>query len=127
MSDESTSASTGPSDRNCEFEALVARREGDHYRLRLYVTGMTKRSVRAIANLNAILEQWLAGRYELEVLDIQQHPELARCQDVIAAPTLVKEQPPPLRRMIGDLSDTERVLAGLGLNAAADSSPTDAA
>ena len=87
----------------------------DHYVLRLYVTGMTPRSADAITTLKAVCAKHLAGRYELEVIDIYQHPELARDEQIIAAPTLVKKLPPPLRRMIGNLSDVERVLVGLDL------------
>ncbi|MCL4195313.1 MAG: circadian clock KaiB family protein [Thermoguttaceae bacterium] len=124
---DSTDRASEPPDRKGDFEALSARRDGDRYRLRLYVTGMTARSIRAIANLKAICEEWLPGRYDLEVLDIHQHPEMAREQDVIAAPTLVKELPPPLRRLIGDLSNSQRVLAGLGLEKIHGSQPTDEA
>lgn len=131
MSDEphtgSDESGRNLADRSRDFEALLAHRDGDRYRLRLFVTGMTARSIRAIANLKAICEEWLPGRYDLEVLDIHQHPEMAREQDVIAAPTLVKELPPPLRRLIGDLSDSERVLAGLGLAKIHPSPPTDEA
>ncbi len=83
--------------------------------LRLYVTGMTPRSARAIANIKQICEEHLAGRYRLEVIDLYQQPQLAQGEQIIAAPTLIKELPLPLRRMIGDLSSTERVLVGLDL------------
>ena len=86
-----------------------------HYVLRLYVTGMTPRSTQALATIRALCDKHLAGRYDLEVIDIYQHPQRAVEDQVIAAPTLVKEQPAPLRRLIGDLSDAERVLAGLDL------------
>ena len=96
---------------------------GDHptgpaakrYVLRLYVTGSTPRSVRAIENMRRICEEHLAGRYDLEVVDIYQRPEAAREFQLIAAPTLVKLLPAPLRRIIGDLSDRDRVLHGLDL------------
>jgi circadian clock protein KaiB len=83
--------------------------------LRLYVTGLTPRSTQAIAVLRAVCEEHLAGRYDLEVIDLYQQPELARGQQLIAAPTLVKELPLPVRRLIGDLSDEQRVLVGLDL------------
>jgi len=83
--------------------------------LRLYVTGMTPRSTQAIANLRAICDEHLAGRYDLEIVDIYQHPRLARDEQIVAAPTLVKRLPPPLRRIVGDLSDGEQVLVGLDL------------
>lgn len=85
------------------------------YVLRLYVTGSTPRSARAIENMRRICEERLAGRYDLEVVDIYQRPEAAREFQLIAAPTLVKLLPAPLRRVIGDLSDEDKVLHGLGL------------
>lgn len=97
------------------FERLAAKSDQGDYELKLFVTGMTDRSLRAIQSLRAICNEHLSGRYQLEILDIRQHPELTRDEQVIAAPTLVKKQPLPLRRIIGDLSDTARVLSGLGL------------
>lgn len=85
------------------------------YLLRLYVTGMTPKSIRAIANIRKICDEHLQGRYELEVVDLYQQPQLAQNEQIIAAPTLIKELPRPLRRMVGDLSNTERVLVGLDL------------
>ena len=85
------------------------------YVLRLYVTGSTLRSARAVENMRRICEEHLAGRYDLEVVDIYQRPEAAREFQLIAAPTLVKLLPAPLRRIIGDLSDRDRVLHGLDL------------
>ena len=87
----------------------------EHYVLRLYVTGTTPRSTRAIENMHEICEQHLQGRFDLEVIDIYQNPEASREAQIIAAPTLVKMLPEPLRRVIGDLSDHEKVLAGLNL------------
>jgi len=89
----------------------------DQYVLTLYVTGMTARSRRAIDNVRAICEAHLHGRYELEVIDIYQQPVLAKGDQIIAAPTLIKRLPLPLRRIIGDMSTTERVLVGLDLRA----------
>ena len=83
--------------------------------MRLYVTGATSQSVRAIANVKKICEEYLKGRYELEVVDLYQQPQLAQGEQIIAAPTLVKKLPLPLRRIIGDMSTTERVLVGLDL------------
>ncbi len=104
------------SDKTLEaFEQAVANRDDEPYRLRLFVTGATPRSTRAIANARRILDTYLAGRYELEVIDILQHPDATEALMVIAAPTLVKMLPPPLKRLIGDLSDQEKVLLGLGL------------
>ena len=85
------------------------------YLLRLYVTGTTPKSTLAIQNIRRICEQHLKGRYELEVIDIYQHPVLARHEQIFAAPTLVKELPPPLRKLIGTMADEERVLLGLDL------------
>lgn len=90
-------------------------REDTPYVLRLYVSGSTQRSLRAIANIKALCEEHLAGRYELEVIDIYQQPELASQEQLLAAPTLMKVLPLPLRRLVGDLSDEDRVLVGLNL------------
>jgi circadian clock protein KaiB len=94
---------------------LTMRRRDERYVLRLYVTGLTPRSSQAITNLRALCEEHLAGRYDLAVIDLYRQPELAREAQVIAAPTLVKELPLPVRRLIGDLSDKQRVLVGLDL------------
>ena len=83
--------------------------------LRLYVTGNTLRSTRAVDNARRLLETHAAGRFELEVIDIYLHPEAAVAAQIIAAPTLVKLRPGPLRRVIGDLSDSAKVLAALGV------------
>lgn len=85
------------------------------YRLRLFITGSTPRSIRAIENMHLICEQKLKGQYDLEIVDVYQNPEATRDLQIIATPTLVKVLPEPLRRIIGDLSDHERVLAGLNL------------
>ena len=92
-----------------------ARSPGDRYVLRLYVTGQTPRSTRAVENLKRICEEYLEGRYDLEVIDLYQQPELARTQQIVVAPTLIKTLPEPVRKILGDLSDKERVLAGLDL------------
>jgi circadian clock protein KaiB len=86
------------------------------YILRLYVSGVTPRSTRAILNLKTICEEHLPNRYQLEVVDIYQQPKLAKTEEIIAAPTLVKHLPLPVRRFIGDLSKTERILLGLSLS-----------
>lgn len=83
--------------------------------LRLYVTGRTPRSEQAIANLHSIMEAELAGEYDLEVIDVLERPQLAEDERIVATPTLIKELPPPLRRIIGDLTDREQVLLGLDL------------
>jgi circadian clock protein KaiB len=85
------------------------------YFLVLYVAGQSPRSVNAIANIKRICEENLKGCYELEVIDLYQQPQLARGEQIIALPTLIKKVPTPLRRIIGDLSDTERVLVGLDI------------
>jgi len=85
------------------------------YLLRLYIAGTTARSARAVANIKDICEGNLKNRYDLQVIDIYQQPVLAKGEQIIAAPTLVKKLPSPLRRFIGDLSDTERILVGLDL------------
>lgn len=83
--------------------------------LKLYVTGKTPRSERAISNLRRICDEELAGKYDMAVVDVLERPQLAEDEKIIATPTLIKELPPPLRRIIGDLSDTEKVLLGLDL------------
>ena len=88
------------------------------YRLRLYVTGASPNSTRAIANLKAICENYLKDNYELEVIDVYQQPLLAESEQVIALPMLLKMSPAPVRRLIGDMSDLDKVLKGLGLPAA---------
>ena len=92
--------------------------EGDRWRLRLYVAGKTPKALTAFANLKNICEEHLAGRYEIEVIDLLEHPQLARGDEIIAVPTLVRHLPEPITKIIGDLSDTERVLVGLQLIAA---------
>jgi circadian clock protein KaiB len=87
----------------------------EKYILRLYVTGMTARAARTIENLRIFCEKHLAGRYELQVIDVYQQPELARTEQIVAVPTLIKKLPLPLRRLIGDMSDEARVLVGLDI------------
>jgi len=97
------------------FEKLVREKAKEKYVLRLYVSGLTPRSQMAIKNIKKICEEHLNGRYDLEVIDVYQKPVLAKGEQIIAAPTLIKKLPLPLRRFIGDLSDTERILLGLDL------------
>ena len=105
-----------PRDTTAAFVRAAARAQaGAHYVLRLYVAGSTPTSQRAIAHIKAICEEHLHGRYDLEVIDIYQQPEQIAEAQIIAAPTLLKRLPLPLRRLVGDLSDTERVLIGLDL------------
>jgi circadian clock protein KaiB len=102
-------------DEHIFAEALANRSQPGAYLLRLFVTGTNPRSVRAIQNIRAICDQELAGRYELEVIDLYQHPEQAQSEQVIVAPTLLKALPLPVRRLIGDLSNWKGVRAGLDL------------
>jgi circadian clock protein KaiB len=83
--------------------------------LRLYVAGQSPKSLRAFANLRKLCDEHLAGRYKIELVDLVEHPGLARSDDILAIPTLVRRLPVPLRKVIGDLSNTERVLVGLRL------------
>lgn len=85
------------------------------YVLRLYITGQTPKSERAIENLRRICEEELHGQYEMVIIDVLERPQLAEDEKILATPTLIKELPPPLRRIIGDLSDKEKVLLGLEL------------
>ena len=102
-------------DMAAEFERTLAESEGQVYVLRLFVSGATPRSTEAINNIKKICEEYLPGQYDLQVFDIYQQPELASEQQIVAAPTLVKESPGPLRRLIGNLSDTRTILHRLGV------------
>jgi circadian clock protein KaiB len=95
------------------FDQSIAGLHEDKYVLRLFVTGTTAKSVLALTNLKKICEEYLDGRYELEVIDLYQNPGLAIEEQIIAAPTLIKKLPLPFRRIIGDMSDIEKVLMGL--------------
>ena len=88
------------------------------WELRLYIAGQTPRSVAAFANLKKLCEEHLPGRYKIEVIDLMQHPQLAAGDQIVAIPTLVRKLPEPLRRIVGDLSNTERALVGLQLRPA---------
>ncbi|MBP1927695.1 circadian clock protein KaiB [Methanolinea mesophila] len=87
----------------------------DFWRLRLYIAGHTSKADRALENLQLICREHLAGKYEIEVIDLLEHPELAKNDEIIAVPTLIRQLPPPIRKIIGDLSKTERVLVGLDI------------
>jgi len=89
--------------------------ESDLHVLRLFVTGASPNSTRAIANLKDICDTYLKGKYELEIIDVYQQPLIAEREQIIALPLLIKKSPSPERRLIGDMSDTEKVLRGLGL------------
>ncbi len=98
-----------------EFDQTVTDKSPDKYILRLFITGATSRSVQALSNLKKICEEYLEGKYELEVVDLYQNPSLAKEEQIIAAPTLIKKLPLPFRRIIGDMSNEEKVLKGLDL------------
>ncbi len=97
------------------FEKALRDSYTEKYVLRLYITGMTPASTRALENLRSICEEHLKGRYELEIVDIYQHPNLAKGEQIVATPTLIKKLPQPLRHFVGDLSNKDRVLLGLDL------------
>ena len=90
-------------------------RRNKAWNLRLYIAGATPRATSALENLKAICEEHLAGQYRIEVIDLLKHPQLAKGDQIIAVPTLVRHLPPPVKKIIGDLSDAERVLVGLDL------------
>jgi circadian clock protein KaiB len=92
-----------------------AKAASDTWNLRLYVAGQTPKAITAFKNLKAICEEQLQGQYQIEVIDLLQNPQLARDDQILALPTLVRKLPAPVRKIIGDLSDTERVLVGLDL------------
>jgi circadian clock protein KaiB len=103
-----------------EFEEALAKTEDGNYVMRLYVAGMGPNSIKAIENIKRICEEHLPGRYRLEIIDIYQYPILAIDGQIVAAPTLIKELPPPLRKLIGSMANTERVLVGMDLKLKAD-------
>ena len=96
-------------------KARPAKAKSDTYVLILYIAGQTPRSMAAVANLQKICEEHLAERYQIEVIDLLENPQLARGDQILAVPTLVRKLPEPVRKIIGDLSNTERVLVGLDL------------
>jgi circadian clock protein KaiB len=100
---------------NEDYLHAIAAAENERFVLRLYVTGMTPRSTRAISAVRSLCEERLQGRYDLEIIDVYQQPALIRDEQVFATPTLVKKGPEPERRMIGDMTDRARLLTGLGL------------
>jgi circadian clock protein KaiB len=102
-------------DSTAEFEKILQSASTEKYLLRLYVTGMTPKSIKAIESIRKICEENLKGRYELEVIDVYQQPEYAKKEQIIAAPTLIKRLPLPLRKFIGDMSDKDKILLGLNV------------
>lgn len=113
MKENKEKAKRSPAD--FEMTMFKPHKGEDKYILRLYVTGSTSRSVQAITNLKKICEEHLEGRYELEMIDLYLKPGLAKEDQIIAAPTLIKKLPLPFRRIIGDMSNKEKVLFGLDL------------
>jgi circadian clock protein KaiB len=116
-----------PTNSNEAFEAALKhsidtsdQAPGKHYSLRLFVSGMNNRSIRVIQNLEEICTQHLDGRYKLELIDILKHPEMAKHEQIIAIPTLIKNFTVPLRKFIGDLTEKERLLVGLDLVSSAE-------
>ena len=101
--------------RNAGAGAEAPAPTGETWELRLYVTGHSPNCLRAIENLQLACEQHLAGRHRIEVVDLLENPRLAADDQILAAPTLVRKHPPPIRKIVGDLSDTDRLLAGLQL------------
>ena len=97
------------------MERAIKKSRKEKYVLKLYVTGLTPRSTRAITTIKKLCEEHLKGRYELEVIDIYQQPMLAKGEQIIAAPTLIRKLPLPIRKFIGDLASEERILLGLDL------------
>ncbi len=102
-------------DSTAAFERAQESAKSQYYTLRLYIIGSSPQSVRAITNIKNICEVHLQGHYELEVIDLYQQPQLAKGEQIIASPTLIKKLPLPLRRIIGDMSNKERMLVGLDL------------
>lgn len=96
-------------------QETAGEENGEVWELRLYVAGQTPKSLAAFANLKKFCEEHLAGRYRIEVIDLVQQPQLARGDQIFAVPTLVRKLPEPLRKIIGDLSNTEKVLVGLDI------------
>jgi len=115
MATAKKSSRLGPMARR--LQAAIADAPEEQFILRLYVSGLSARSRRAIENIRQLCEEHLAGRHELQIIDIYQQPELAKDQQLIAAPTLVKKLPLPLRKLVGDMHDSARVLIMLGIDA----------
>ena len=109
MSENATNNSTAG------FESALTQNTEAYYCLRLYIAGISVRSLNAIEQLNRICEKFLPGRYTLEVIDVYQQPELAKPEQILAIPTLIKTLPLPLRRIVGDMTKTEKVLVGLDI------------
>jgi circadian clock protein KaiB len=104
-----------PADSVNFFEEALQKPSTEIYVLKLYIAGNTLRSLLAVANIRHICEESLQGRYDLQVIDIYRHPQFAKPEQIVVAPTLIRKQPKPERRIIGDLSNRKRVLSGLNL------------
>ncbi len=115
---EKIPAKKSPAKRNATKKSAAKADANDFYRLRLYIAGQTPNSITAIANLKKICEEKLKGKYRIEVVDLLEKPQLAKGDQIIAIPTLVRRLPPPVKRIIGNLSKTESVLVGLDLQPA---------
>ncbi len=113
--DHNQEPSPNPQEIQEILEKAIADLVLEKYVFRLYVAGKSPKSVRALENIAKICEEYLPGRYELEVIDIYQQPELLEQEQIFAVPTLVKELPPPLQKLIGDMSNTEKVIISLDL------------
>ena len=107
-------------DSTAAFEEELTKKEDGKYVLRLFVAGMGPKSMQAIDNIKRICEAYLPDKYQLEIIDIYQYPIFAKDGQIVAAPTLIKELPPPLRKLIGSMADTERVLVGMDIKSKAD-------
>jgi circadian clock protein KaiB len=98
-----------------EPETIIVNTDAKKWNLRLYVAGQTPKSIVALTNLKRICDEYMTGQYKIEVIDLMENPQLAQRDQIVAIPTLVRELPSPLKRIIGDLSNTDRVLVGLDL------------
>lgn len=98
-----------------DLQEKLDKKDEQMYILKLFITGLTLKSTKAVNNAKKICEGNLKGRYQLDVIDVYQQPEIAKTEQIIAAPTLVKKLPPPIRKIVGDLSDTEKVMIGLNI------------
>jgi len=105
----------GKSKRSAASKARTGAKKKHRYALRLYITGQTPRSLQSVENLRTLCDKYIPGQFDLEVVDIYQQPAMAAAGQIIAAPTLIKSMPLPLRRLVGDFSDSERVILGLDL------------
>ncbi|MGE5443613.1 MAG: circadian clock KaiB family protein [Ignavibacteriales bacterium] len=111
-------------DTTQKFEQAIAESHSAKFILHLYISGVTSQSTHAIMSIRKICEEHLEGRYQLKVIDVYQQPALAKEEQIIVVPTLIKSLPLPLRRLIGDLSNNERILVGLGLKRVDNQIPT---